>query len=144
MKARRSDLKSDLAGPGGYRGGMDMLVRASWGLLGLVHILPALVLARPSLTDSLYGLSPTGDAGLLIIHRGALFLAVVVACLWAMADPSVRRVCSVLVAISVGGFLLTYLRGGAPAGSLRTIALVDAVALAPLALVAWRAWVGEG
>ena len=38
------------------------------------------------------------------------------------------------------GFLIVYVRAGLPDGSLRTIALVDAVGLVPLALVAYAAW----
>jgi hypothetical protein len=38
------------------------------------------------------------------------------------------------------GFLVLYLRAGAPSGPLRTIAIVDAATLLPLALVVLAAW----
>lgn len=121
---------------------MEALTKVSWGLLALVHAPPALVLLIPSLTQRLYGLPADGEAGLLLIHRGALFAAVIAACVMAMLDPSLRRAMSVIVAVSVIGFLFTYWRGGMPAGSLRTIAIMDVIALAPLAFVALRAWRG--
>lgn len=121
---------------------MEALTKLSWGLLALVHIPPALVVLMPSLTQRLYNLPADGETGVLLVHRGALFAAVIAACVMAMLDPSLRRAMSVIVAISVIGFLFTYWRAGMPAGSLRTIAMMDVVALAPLALVAWRAWRG--
>ncbi|MEL6564718.1 MAG: hypothetical protein AAFQ59_09770 [Pseudomonadota bacterium] len=119
---------------------MEALTKASWIFLALIHVMPALVLFAPSLTERLYQTAPTGEIGLLIVHRGALFLAVVAACIFAILDPSVRRPLSCIVAISVIGFLFVYLRGGMPEGALRTIALVDLVALAPLAFVTFQAW----
>ena len=94
----------------------------------------------PSLVQSLYGVSPDGAAGVLLIHRGALFLAIVVASVLAAFDPTARRVGSVVVAIGVVGFLLVYARAGMPAGALRTIAYVDLAGLVPLAFVACHAW----
>jgi hypothetical protein len=46
-----------------------------------------------------------------------------------------------VVGISVIGFLLVYAAAGAPEGPLRTIAVVDALALIPLAIVGWKAWI---
>ena len=120
---------------------MEMITKAAWGLLALVHVLPALVLFRPGMVRTLYGVEPGGDVGVLIVHRGALFLAVVVASLWALADPGVRRAMGVVVGISVVGFLWVYVRAGMPSGALRTIAVADGVALVPLVWVVWRAWV---
>ncbi|OBX17830.1 hypothetical protein A9995_14280 [Erythrobacter sp. QSSC1-22B] len=93
-------------------------------------------------TEKLYGISPTGDVGLLIIHRGALFLAIIVGTLFAIVDPGVRRAMSGVVAVSVLGFLFLYVRAGMPEGALRTIAIVDLVAVVPLCFVAWAAWRG--
>lgn len=119
---------------------MEILVKAAWGLLVLIHALPAAVLFAPETLGRLYGIAPDGDLGVLMLHRGALFLAVVALCLLALFDPTARRAASLAVAISVVGFLAVYARAGLPAGPLRTIALVDALALLPLAIVVVAAW----
>ncbi len=119
---------------------MEIATKIAWFLLALVHVSPAAVLFRPSLVRTLYGTTPDGPAGLLLTHRGATFLAIVVAAVWAAFDPSVRRLCTVVVAIAVLGYLILYARAGMPEGPLRTIAAADALALAPLALVIWSAW----
>lgn len=119
---------------------MEAATKISWLLLALVHASPAAVLFRPSLVQKLYGIAPEGPASLLLTHRGATFLAIVVAAAWAAFDPSVRRLCTVIVAIAIVSYLLLYVRAGLPEGPLRTIAAVDAFALAPLLLVAWNAW----
>jgi hypothetical protein len=119
---------------------MELLTKIAWGLLALVHVAPAAVLLRPSLAEQLYGVSPTGEAGVLIIHRGALFLAIVALAIWAAFDEGARRAAGFAVAISVIGFLAVYWRAGAPAGALRTIAIADVVAIVPLAWVIYEAW----
>jgi hypothetical protein len=119
---------------------MEMATRIAWLLLALVHVSPAAVLFRPSLAEQLYGTPPSGPTGLLLTHRGATFLAIVVAAVWAAFDPSVRRLGTVIVAIAVLGYLFLYGRAGMPKGPLRKIAAADALALAPLLLVTWSAW----
>lgn len=119
---------------------MDGWVKGAWFLLAAVHLPPAAVLVSPGLVGTLYGIDPDGPAGLLLVHRGALFLAVVAAALFAAFDPGARRVCTVVLGISMVGFLALYALAGMPDGSLRTIALVDAVALLPLAVVTAAAW----
>lgn len=119
---------------------IETATKTAWGLIALAHVMPALVLFKPSLTERLYGLAPTGDIGLLIVHRGALFLAIVAACLIAMVDASTRRAISGIVAISLVGFLFVYVRGAMPEGGLRTIALADLIALLPLIFVTYQAW----
>jgi hypothetical protein len=119
---------------------MEVATRIAWLLLALAHVAPAVVLFRPGLVEGLYGASPTGDSGVLLVHRGALFLGVVVAALVAAVDPGARRLASLVVGISMIGFLVVYLRAGAPAGPLRRVAIVDAAALLPLAWVAFEAW----
>lgn len=119
---------------------MEMATKIAWFLLALVHASPAAVLFRPSLVEKLYGIPPEQSTGLLLSHRGATFLAIVVAAVWAAFDPSVRRLCTIVVAIAVLGYLGLYARAGLPEGPLRTIAAVDALALAPLMLVTWSAW----
>lgn len=119
---------------------MEMATKIAWLLLALVHVSPAAVLFRPSLVQTLYGTAPEGATALLLTHRGATFLAIVVAAAWAAFDPSVRRLCTVAVAIAVLSYLFLYVRAGLPEGPLRTIAAADALALAPLLLVTWSAW----
>jgi hypothetical protein len=119
---------------------MAMILIVAWILLALVHVMPAAVLARPGLITSLYGVEAAGDLGVLLIHRGSLFLAIVLVCLYAAWEPGARRAASLVVAISVVSFLAIYVSAGAPSGSLRLIALADFIALAPLGLVAWQAW----
>ncbi len=119
---------------------MDLIVKIAWLSLAAVHAMPAAVLFVPSMTQTLYGVAADGTIGVLLIHRGALFLALLVAALFAMFDPDARKVISLLIAISVIGFLLVYARAGKPEGALRTIAIADLVALLPLALVCFDAW----
>lgn len=120
--------------------GGEVWVKAAWISLAAIHLLPASVLVAPELATRLYGVDPGWTAGILIIHRGALFLAVMAACLFAAFDPPSRRVCAVILTISVLGFLGIYAQAGLPPGPLRSIALVDAAALLPLALVTITAW----
>ena len=119
---------------------METIVRTAWFLLAVIHLAPAMVLFSPSLTERLYGISSSTDVGLLIVHRGALFLAILVAAIWAVFDPASRRIASIIVGISVLSFLLLYFRAGMPAGPIRTIALVDLVGVAPLIVVLIAAW----
>ncbi|WP_141243913.1 hypothetical protein [Sphingomonas lenta] len=119
---------------------MERALFASWLLLAAVHAMPAAVLFAPRLTERLYGVAPGGAVGILIVHRGALFLAVLAVAVLAAFSPDARRAASLVVGISVVAFLTVYAASGMPSGQLRTIALADAVALAPLALVTWAAW----
>ena len=119
---------------------MEWIVKIAWALLALVHVPPAAVLIRPALTEQLYGVSASGETGVLLIHRGALFLAVAGLAVFAALDPASRKAAGFALTVSMIGFLVLYLRAGAPAGSLRTIAIMDAIALIPLALVLFDAW----
>jgi hypothetical protein len=116
-----------------------MFVKAAWVVLAAVHLSPALVLIRPQLMQSLYGLKPEGSLAVLMTHRGALFLVLVVAALFAAFDPGARRVVALSCTISLLAFLLLYAQAGFPS-ALKTIAVVDLVALAPLLLVTVDAW----
>jgi hypothetical protein len=119
---------------------MGKLTLIAWCVLALVHTPPAAVVAWPELVGQLYGETIGGTLQLLLVHRGVLFLAVVMACIHAAFIPSARRVTSLVVGTSVVGFLFLYARAGMPAGPLETIALFDAIALAPLAWVVIDAW----
>lgn len=119
---------------------MDRLVIVCWLALAAIHASPATILFKPALTETLYGVPQTGSTGVLIIHRAALFLAVVVVTLFAAFAPDARKAATLLVGISVVGYLSIYIMAGAPQGPLRTVALMDALALLPLAYVSWVAW----
>ena len=122
---------------------MERLVVVCWLILAAVHASPAAVLFKPSLTGMLYGVPPTGPTGLLIVHRGALFLAVFVVAVFAAFSPEARKAATLVVGISLVAFLAVYAMAGAPQGPLRTIAVVDALALLPLAYVTWSAWLAR-
>ncbi|MCA2981285.1 MAG: hypothetical protein INH41_12140 [Myxococcaceae bacterium] len=119
---------------------MEFAVQTAWLGLAVIHLLPAASAFSPALVERLYGVTPGRDLAVLIAHRGVLFCAIVVGCALAAFDPPARRTMGVVVGLSMVGFLLLYLRAGLPAGPLRTIALVDAVGLAPLAFAIWSAW----
>lgn len=120
----------------------ELIVKSAWIALALVHLPPASVLFAPTLVRSLYGVAPDGDAGVLLVHRGALFLALVITGIWAAFAPAVRPLAAAAMAVSVVGFLVVYARAGMPAGSLRIIAAFDLVALLPLAVVSLAVWRG--
>jgi len=62
---------------------MDRLVATCWLVLAAIHASPAAILFKPGLTETLYGVPPTGATGMLLIHRGASFLAIVAVTLFA-------------------------------------------------------------
>jgi predicted signal transduction protein with EAL and GGDEF domain len=116
-----------------------MIERASWVLLALVHLTPALALFAPSLLTRLYGVKTGDPLFLLMHHRAALFLAVVIACIWCAIDPTPRKLGVIVVAISMVSFLALYVTNGSPT-ALRQIAIADLIGLPALAYVAWRAF----
>jgi hypothetical protein len=115
-------------------------VKVSWFILVGLHLLPAVSAFSSSVLQRLYGLAPTGDLVVLLAHRGVLFCAVALACLFGALDPMARRSGSVIVGVSMLGYLVLYLRAGAPHGPLRSIAIADAIGLLPWAVVVWDAW----
>ena len=119
---------------------MELSLKFAWLLLLLVHLPPAAVFFMPSLAQTLYSVSAADAVEIIILHRGALFLVVVLLSLFAMFDPNVRRVGSLCVMVSIIGFLYIYFRAGFPDGAFRTIAAVDFAAVVPLAFVVWHAW----
>lgn len=119
---------------------METAVRLCWVVLALVHVPPAFAVFAPGLLGRLYGVDHSGDVGLLLLHRAVLFLAVVAAAAVAAFDSAARPTASLVVVISVVGFLVLYLRTGSPP-ALRSIAIVDLVAVVPLAVVLHDAWV---
>jgi hypothetical protein len=116
-----------------------VIERLAWSVLALVHATPALALFAPPLLAKLYGVKPGDPLFLLMHHRAALFLAVVIACIWCALDPTPRRLSVVVVAISMLSFLAIYFAGGSPA-ALKQIAVADLIGLPALAFVAWKAF----
>jgi hypothetical protein len=116
-----------------------MLVVAAWLALVLVHTPPALATFSPALRQRMYGIESSGALDVMLTHRGVLFLAVAAACLLGAFVPAARVGAALVVSISVLGFLVAYVLGGAPE-QLRMIALIDTIALAPLALVLFDVW----
>ncbi|MEO1042199.1 MAG: hypothetical protein AAFX52_07905 [Pseudomonadota bacterium] len=119
---------------------MALMTKTAWLLLALIHVAPAVVFIAPTMVQRLYGVDPAGDIGVLLIHRGALFLAVLVAALVAMVDVRSERLASIVVGVSMIGFLIVYARAGFPVGPLRKIAITDITGLLPLTLVIVSAW----
>lgn len=117
------------------------LVTLAWLALMLVHTPPALATFSAKLRRRMYGVDEGGRLGVILAHRGVLFLAVSLVCLYAALLPGDgRRSAAVVVTISLIGFLVLYLGAKLPKGPLRPIAIVDTIALAPLAVVIIDAW----
>ena len=117
-----------------------MLERIAWGLLALLHAVPAVGLFRPSLLTRLYGVARRDPTFLLLHHRAALFGIIVLVCVWAATQGDVRRLATVAVGLSVISFLLLYRAAGAPP-ALRGIAIADLMALPIVGYVGWQAFV---
>ena len=116
-----------------------MLDRILWLILAAIHAMPALAFFRPATMAALYRIDADNPLFLLMRHRAALFVAILVVALWAMLDPGVRRLASVALAISMLSFLWLYWQAGSPP-ALKTIAVVDLIGLPVLALALWRAF----
>lgn len=132
-------IRRVIATPHGLRYSGIVIDRLAWALLALLHLPPALALARPGLIETLYGVPRGEPTFLLLQHRAALFFVMLLICLWAMADPGVRRLASVAAALSMLSFLLLHWLAGAPA-ALRPIALADLLFVPVLAFAGWRAY----
>jgi hypothetical protein len=116
---------------------IETLTKAAWLLLALGHLAPCAPLFAPKLLERLYAISPGGDIAVLLRHRALFFALVVTLCVWAAVQPSVRLPALAVTGASVIGFLLLYAQAGTPTGALRTVALVDAALLLPLAFLLW-------
>jgi hypothetical protein len=115
-----------------------MMQPISWILLAFVHAAPALALFRPGLLTVLYRLQTDDPLFPLMHHRAALFLGIVVICVWCAFDPTVRKLGVIIVGMSMFSFLAIYWQAGSPV-ALRRIAMADVFGLVPLAIVAWAA-----
>ena len=118
---------------------LGWLDRIAWGILALLHLMPALALFRPSLIEALYGVEPTDPSFLLLHHRAALFAVILMLCIWAAVDADVRRVAAVATGLSMISFLYLYWANGMPL-AFRSIALADLIGAPVLLFAAWRAF----
>ena len=119
---------------------MELSIKIGWALLALLNLTPSLPAFLPGLVEKLYGVPPQGEIGVLLVHRGALFLTVFLVSVYAAVDPTSRKLASIILAVSMIGFLWVYFRAGMPAGDLRKIAIADLIGLLPLAWVSLDAW----
>jgi hypothetical protein len=114
-------------------------VALAWLALVLVHVTPAAAAFSPRLRQRMYGVTEDATLAVILSHRGVLFLAVAAACAYAAFDPASRQLASIVAGISVLGFLAIYALSGQPK-RLRSIALIDLIAVAPLAWAIADAW----
>ena len=110
----------------------------AFALLAVVHLLPVAPVFAPEALTRLYGVQ-SGDTTLLVLlrHRAVLLALIGLLCLWAAASPSARPAALLAASVNIASYLVFYGLYGAPAGPLRTVAIVDAAALGPLAVAAW-------
>lgn len=116
-----------------------MIERICYAALALLHLQPALILFRPGKLSTLYRLDTRGPLLALLHHRAALFVIVVIASLWAIADPTSRRLAVTVIASSMMSFLFVYWHAGSPP-ELKRIAVADMLGLPFLAFAAWQAF----
>jgi hypothetical protein len=116
-----------------------MVEKLCYAALALIHIMPASLLFRPGAIGQLYNIESGGPLLVLLHHRAALFVIVVIACLWAIADPQSRRLAVAVVATSMLSFLAIYWQAGSPP-ALWGIARADLAGLPFLAYLAWAAF----
>lgn len=117
----------------------NIIAVVCWILLGLIHLTPALALVRPTLIGALYRVAPGSAVFLLLQHRAALFVVIVLICAWAAWRPEVRLLACAAVATSMVSFLWLFAVAGQPT-ALRQIALVDLAGLPVLAVAVWLAF----
>ena len=115
-----------------------MWTALAFAIVGAIHLMPIAPIFVPETLSRLYGVTP-GDSTLLVLlrHRALLLALVGILCLWASWSMPVRPAALLAAAINVVGFLGFYALYGNPSGALRTIAIVDLIALPPLAFAAW-------
>jgi hypothetical protein len=117
-----------------------MWITAAWLLVALIHTPPALAAFSPRLRARLYGIEETPTLGAILAHRGLLFLAVALACIFAAFNAEARQLASIVAGVSVFGFLAIYVAAKFPK-ALRSIALMDIVAAIALVFAALDAWI---
>lgn len=116
------------------------MIIAAWLMVALIHTPPALAAFSPRLRARMYGVEETPALGVILAHRGVLFLAVALACVFAAFNEGARQLATLVAAVSVYGFLGIYAAAKFPKGPLRSIALMDVVAGIALIFAAMDAW----
>jgi hypothetical protein len=116
-----------------------MLAKWCWGMLAVIHIVPAFAAFRPSLLTKLYGVQSGSIAYLLLQHRAALFIGIFATCCWAIMRPESRQIAVILVGISMLSFLALFVAGERPS-QLRVIAIFDLIGLPFLCIAGWLAF----
>ena len=116
-----------------------MMIKIAWLILAAIHATPALALFRPAMIGKLYRVASDNPLFLLLQHRAALFLVIVLLCVWAAFDPASRRIASICVGVSMVSFLILYWTAGSPP-ALRTIAMTDLIGIPFLLFVTWKAF----
>jgi hypothetical protein len=105
--------------------------------LAIVHLLPIAPMFAPEALTRLYGVSPADSTLLVLLRHRAVLLAIVgILCLWASVSETTRPAALAAATLNIASFLAFYALYASP-GPLRIIALVDLVAIAPLAIAAW-------
>jgi len=114
-----------------------------FGVLTIIHALPAMALIAPARLSSLYGFE-AGDSVLTTLsqHRALLFGVFAAALVYAIIAPSVRVPVLIGATISMGGFLLIAIVRGETSGALRSIVIVDVIGLIIAAVAAAILWKG--
>ena len=121
---------------------MSKLIPILYGLLTLIHILPAMAVPAPARLSSLYGFdSSDGVLTTLLQHRALLFGSLAAALSYAVFNASVRWPVLIGAVVSMGGFIVIAMMRGETGGALRTIVNADIIGLiiaAVAALLLWR------
>lgn len=116
-----------------------MWITAAWLLVALIHTPPAIAAFSPKLRVRMYRVEETPSLGVILAHRGVLFLAVAATCVFAALDANARQLATIVAGVSVFGFLIVYAAARFPK-SLRSIALMDVIAAIALILAGLDAW----
>lgn len=115
-----------------------MWTALAFAVVGAIHLMPIAPIFVPETLSRLYGIAPSDSTLLVMLRHRALLLALVgILCLWASWAAPVRPAALLAATLNVVGFLGFYALYGNPTGALRTIAVVDLIALPPLAFAAW-------
>jgi hypothetical protein len=118
-----------------------MIDRALFGFLALIHLLPALAAIMPSQIARLYGVEATDNTLITLLqHRAVLLGLIGCVCVAALFNPggTVAWHAVLLAGASMTAFLLIAGFNRELAGSLKKIAIVDAIGFIPLIILFFR------